>query len=77
LSAATVEPWAANFPGLDSRRFTVGRETEEADARWRCSQRRRALAARISSLVRGGSVINHMLQVSFNTPGIDLRSLAS
>jgi hypothetical protein len=40
------------MPGFDSSRFIVGRETDEAASRSRCSQRKRARAARISSLVR-------------------------
>jgi hypothetical protein len=53
-NAATVEACAAKLPGLASRRFNVGSDTEEASASWRCSHRSRALAARISSLVMIG-----------------------
>lgn len=52
--AMSVSAWATMMPGLASRRLMVGRETEEALARSRWSQRRRARAARISSLVRRG-----------------------
>jgi hypothetical protein len=60
FSAVIVELWATKTPGFDSRRFIVGRETDEAFAKWRCSQRKRALAARISSLV---SQISFMLTI--------------
>jgi hypothetical protein len=60
FSAVIVELWATKTPGFDSRRFIVGRETDEAFAKWRCSQRKRALAARISSLV---SKISFMLTI--------------
>src|SRR5438045_179493 len=55
--AATVESWAPKIPGFDSRRLIVGRETEDFSAKSRCSHRRSALAARISSLVRGEGTI--------------------
>jgi hypothetical protein len=46
-----VEVCATKGPGLLSRRLIVGRETEEALAKFRCSQRSSALAALIISLV--------------------------
>jgi len=50
-SAATVEPCAAIRPGFDSSRLIVGSETDDACDRSRCSHRKRARAARISSLL--------------------------
>ena len=50
-SAMTVEPWAAIAPGFDSSRLIVGNETDEACDRSRCSHRKRARAARMSSLL--------------------------
>ena len=51
-SAATVEVCASKVPGFDLRRLMVGSEIEEASAKWRCSHRKSALAARITSLLR-------------------------
>jgi len=55
LRPATVDIWAAIIPGFDSRRFIVGSDTDEAFAKSRCSQRNRARAARINSLLRRSS----------------------
>jgi hypothetical protein len=49
--AATVDRCAAMTPAFDSRRFIVGSDTDEATARSRCSQRTRARAALINSLL--------------------------
>jgi hypothetical protein len=51
LSAVAVEPCAAIAPGFDSSRFIVGSETEEASDKSRCSHRKSARAARITSLL--------------------------
>ena len=63
--------WAAKGPGLLSSRFIVGRETAEAAAKFRCSQRNNALAALIISLVRDTAVECDALGTIFNTLGID------
>src|SRR4051794_18721979 len=76
LSAATVELWAAKVPGADSSRLMVGSDTPEALARFRCSQRNSARAARISSLVmdsesNASGIYFEPLRVFINTSGID------
>lgn len=53
----------------------VGSETEEVSARRRWSQRKSALAARISSLVKRIFVINLIPRALFNTSGIDFSFL--
>jgi hypothetical protein len=49
----------------------VGRETAEAAAKFRCSQRNSALAALIISLVRDMAGEDDALDTIFNTSGID------
>ena len=81
-SAATVLLCASNIPGFASSRLIVGSEIEEAAAKLRCSHRRSALAARITSLVRlvmrDPWVLNMIPEVltcgekTFNTLGIVL-----
>jgi hypothetical protein len=71
-NAATVEAWAAKPPGFASSRLTVGSDTDEASARSRCSQRSKALAARMSSLVIWGSATFDSLSSVFKTSGIDI-----
>jgi hypothetical protein len=75
-SERAVDMRAAMVPGLDSRRFIVGSDTDEALARSRCSHRSSARAARINSLLRTGAgfPISHS---RFDTLGIDLAGPSS
>jgi hypothetical protein len=68
-----VEVYATKGPGLLSRRLIVGRETDEASAKWRCSQRNRALAALIISLVR--CIAADTSSIILSTFGIDTRDI--
>jgi hypothetical protein len=52
LNATIVDVCAAIAPGFDSSRLIVGSETDEAASRSRCSHRKSARAARMSSLER-------------------------
>jgi hypothetical protein len=66
--AVAVTPCARRVPRWLSNRLMVGRETPEALARCRCSHRRRARAARTSSLVSPTPLL------SFDAVGIDIVS---
>ena len=69
-SAVTVDPCAAIAPGFDSSGLTVGRETEEARDRSRCSHRKRARAARISSRGQFRAGHHRRVQQHIRHPGL-------
>ena len=68
LRAATVDRCAAMLPGLDLSRFIVGSETEEALAKSRCSERRRAVTRPISNQFIAFSVGNRQTRAVFSRP---------
>ena len=71
-SAVTVDPCAAIAPGFASSRLIVGNETDEARDKSCCSHRKRARAARISSLLSRKTGLPKLMPGElFNTSGID------